>query len=303
VRTFPLIRLREKLFGNTFTKSKSGSAYKKILGFKVRLSDHYVSKIGGGSTNRGDIEIVLNPDKTFGISLNNREVDDLLYDWLEKESDDTQELDESGVLKMFNYLKTKTKNNMANKHLGIYAKGGKMASGSKYYVMDAKNGEIVSKGFNSEEQAKVEMYKLFEKTSNKFLTTKKMAKGGKTMKTKSTDNDYDTRWAIQEKEIERVRIEFSKNEPNSEFQKYIQKYIQQTLLGFARDGVFSGVKDDRLDLTIKSLFYHCRKIGEEGIYYATQKMENYSKEVQKERTTIFGKGGSILSSNYSIGGL
>ena len=117
MRNFPLTELREKLFGNTFERSKSGSTYKKILGFKVRLSDHYVSKVGGGSTNRGDIEIVLNSDDTFGISLNNGEVWDLLYDWLEKESNDTQELDESGVLKMFDYLKSKTRIKKAKGHM------------------------------------------------------------------------------------------------------------------------------------------------------------------------------------------
>lgn len=132
MRNFPLTELREKLFGNTFERSKSGSSYKKILGFKVRLSDHYVSKVGGGSTNRGDIEIVLNPDDSFGISLNNREVDVLLYDWLEKESNDTQELDEDGVLKMFAYLKTIKKNKMAKgNEIGKELMGGQPQSEPK----------------------------------------------------------------------------------------------------------------------------------------------------------------------------
>ena len=67
---------------------------------------------------------------------------------------------------------------------GSMAKGGKTDLG-KYYVIDAKKGEVVSKGFDTEEEAKVEMYKIFEKTKNLFLTQKKisedegmMAKGG-----------------------------------------------------------------------------------------------------------------------------
>ena len=65
------------------------------------------------------------------------------------------------------------------------AKGGKTDLG-KYYVIDAKKGEVVSKGFNTEEEAKVEMYKIFEKTKNLFLTQKKISEdemmemGGKT---------------------------------------------------------------------------------------------------------------------------
>jgi hypothetical protein len=58
------------------------------------------------------------------------------------------------------------------------ADGGMMTDGGKYYVMDAKDGKIVSKGFDTEEEAKVEKFKIFEKTNNFFLTQKKMAKGG-----------------------------------------------------------------------------------------------------------------------------
>lgn len=55
---------------------------------------------------------------------------------------------------------------------------GGMANGGKYYVMDAKDGKIVSKGFDTEEEAKVEKFRIFEMTSNPFLTQKKMAEGG-----------------------------------------------------------------------------------------------------------------------------
>jgi hypothetical protein len=62
-----------------------------------------------------------------------------------------------------------------------YADGGMMADGGKtdkYYVLDAKDGKIVSKGFDTEEEAKKEMYKIFEMTRNPFLIPKKMADGG-----------------------------------------------------------------------------------------------------------------------------
>jgi preprotein translocase subunit YajC len=129
------------------------------------------------------------------------------------------------------------------------------------------------------------------------------AKGGKTMKTKLVDDDYASANAMKEKEIERVRLQFSKNQPKNEFQKSIQTRIEQSILKLAWDGVFAGVKDNNLDIVIKSLFYDFRIIGEDGIYYASHKIENYSQEVIKERNTTYGKGGSILSSNYSIGGL
>ena len=60
--------------------------------------------------------------------------------------------------------------------------GERMADGggveSKYYVMDAKSGEVVSKGFDTEEESKVEMYRMFEETGNRFLIQKTMANGG-----------------------------------------------------------------------------------------------------------------------------
>jgi hypothetical protein len=48
----------------------------------------------------------------------------------------------------------------------------------KYYVMDAKSGEVVSKGFDTEEEAKIEKFRMFEETGNFFLTQKMMDNGG-----------------------------------------------------------------------------------------------------------------------------
>ena len=62
---------------------------------------------------------------------------------------------------------------------GYMAKGGEMRE-HKWYVVSAKEDKVVSKGFDSEEDAKKEMYDLYEKNKDFSLATKKMAKGGKT---------------------------------------------------------------------------------------------------------------------------
>lgn len=56
--------------------------------------------------------------------------------------------------------------------------GGMMPNEGKYYVIDAKDGKILSQGFDTEEEAKVEKYKIFENKGIFSLTQKKMAKGG-----------------------------------------------------------------------------------------------------------------------------
>jgi hypothetical protein len=57
-----------------------------------------------------------------------------------------------------------------------YDKGGEMKS--KWYVVSAKYDKVVSKGFNSEEEAKKSMYELYEKNKDFSLATRKMADGG-----------------------------------------------------------------------------------------------------------------------------
>jgi hypothetical protein len=56
----------------------------------------------------------------------------------------------------------------------VYANGGGLDM--KYYVIDVKDGKVVSKGFDTEEEAKVEKFEIFEKTNNFFLSQKKMSK-------------------------------------------------------------------------------------------------------------------------------
>ena len=56
----------------------------------------------------------------------------------------------------------------------VYENGGGIDM--KYYVIDVKDGKVVSKGFVTEEEAKVEKFEIFEKTNNFFLSQKKMSK-------------------------------------------------------------------------------------------------------------------------------
>jgi ppGpp synthetase/RelA/SpoT-type nucleotidyltranferase len=57
-----------------------------------------------------------------------------------------------------------------------YSEGGQ--TNAKYYVVDVKDGNVVSQGFDTENEAKSEMYRVYEKEGNSFLATKKMADGG-----------------------------------------------------------------------------------------------------------------------------
>lgn len=74
-------------------------------------------------------------------------------------------------------LKNKIVSYVTKDEISKYQDGGFMADG-KYYVIDAKDGKILSKGFDTEEEAKVEKYKIFENTGIFSLTQKKMADGG-----------------------------------------------------------------------------------------------------------------------------
>jgi hypothetical protein len=56
----------------------------------------------------------------------------------------------------------------------LFANGGGLDM--KYYVIDVKYGKVLSKGFDTEEEAKVEKFEIFEKTNNFFLSQKKMSK-------------------------------------------------------------------------------------------------------------------------------
>jgi hypothetical protein len=61
--------------------------------------------------------------------------------------------------------------------LQMMAKGGVM-NNHKWYVVSAKENKVVSKGFDSEEEAKKAMYDLYEKSKDFSLATRKMARGG-----------------------------------------------------------------------------------------------------------------------------
>ena len=52
--------LTNSIFGKVDFASKSGSTYTEINGCQIRVSDHYVSKVGGGQSECGNIEIIGN---------------------------------------------------------------------------------------------------------------------------------------------------------------------------------------------------------------------------------------------------
>jgi len=58
------------------------------------------------------------------------------------------------------------------------AKGG-MTDGM-YYVVSGKQGKVISKGFVTEEEAKVKMYRLYDRNNDISMAIKRMAKGGVT---------------------------------------------------------------------------------------------------------------------------
>lgn len=352
MNNFPLTELRKKLFGNTFKRSKSGSAYKKILGFEVRLSDHYVSKVGGGSTNRGDIEIVLNPDDTFGISLNNREVDNLLYEWLETESNDTQDLDEKGVLKMFEYLKLKLKKKMAD--------GGEIGTtyqkGDRVLVKDGRvtrMATIIADGIDSNKRVRVRIDEFpFDKSipvrpSNEIYVLEKMAKGGK-MAEKLTNADMRfidnmELWVIGSDKVPTEKSDAIKY-ATKEAKKIDKNFNPKHLLGgkwYAKGGntnktinmteenlkrrlkfiaedvdrLYSALPEEVLEMPVKG-WENIRTLlanieiatdlsdNESDNWKFGKKMEDSGEpQVTLRRTGKLAKGGSILSSNYSIGGL
>jgi hypothetical protein len=94
----------------------------------------------------------------------------------------------------------------------------------KYYVIDSKDGKILSKGFNTEEEAKVEKFKIFEKTNNFFLSQKKMLNGGEFM-TDSTFGNFQNNVYANGGGVEYVPVsqKISKKEKD-EFLEYIDGF-------------------------------------------------------------------------------
>jgi len=94
----------------------------------------------------------------------------------------------------------------------------------KYYVIDSKDGKILSKGFNTEEEAKVEKFKIFEKTNNFFLSQKKMLNGGEFM-TDSTFGNFQNNVYATGGGVEYVPVsqKISKKEKD-EFLEYIDGF-------------------------------------------------------------------------------
>jgi len=120
-----------------------------------------------------------------------------------------------------------------------YAKGGGL--GKKYYVIDAKDAKILSKGFDTEEEAKVEKFKIFKKTNNFFLTQKgvedvRMKYAKKDIATLIKDGNmsmYDTKYGI-------IHLNYNNGEITIKNNKYdFQKEDYQTIFKGGKDaGLF-----------------------------------------------------------------
>ena len=134
----------------------------------------------------------------------------------------------------------------------------------KYYVIDAKDGKILSKGFNTEEQAKEEKYKTFEKTENFFLTIKKMSDGGDVDDTKfkegvkvETTVFMSTEDIGSEEDIEVGTIGTVLSEPNDEEDLVLVEingvghYLPQFVLEVVSE--FANNNDDCINLILTSV--------------------------------------------------
>jgi hypothetical protein len=120
-----------------------------------------------------------------------------------------------------------------------YSKGGGL--GKKYYVIDAKDAKILSKGFDTEEEAKVEKFKIFKKTNNFFLTQKgvedvRMKYAKKDIATLIKDGNmsmYDTKYGI-------IHLNYNNGEITIKNNKYdFQKEDYQTIFKGGKDaGLF-----------------------------------------------------------------
>lgn len=101
------------------------------------------------------------------------------YDTIEEAEKEVKRLSEFFPNQSFQIYMDNTKNEppITTMHNGGGVKQNSLMSMTKFYVMDAKDGKILSKGFDTEEEAKVEKYKMFEETGNKFLVTKTITKG------------------------------------------------------------------------------------------------------------------------------
>ena len=121
----------------------------------------------------------------------------------------------------------------------VYANGGGL--GKKYYVIDAKDAKILSKVFDTEEEAKVEKYKIFEKTNNFFLTLKgvedvRMKYAKKDIATLIKDGNmsmYDTKYGV-------IHLNYNNGEITIKNNKYdYQKEDYETIFKGGKDaGLF-----------------------------------------------------------------
>jgi hypothetical protein len=153
-------------------KKKSYSGFTSVMGVKRKMS-HGGYMADGGKRNKYDVIYNSYDQKTGDIIAKNESIYVMANSISEAKNKAMTMLEEGSRDEDFTIVRV---NSMMVKG-GYMADGGEIEEG-KYYVLDAKDGKIVSKGFDTEEEAKVEKFKIFEKTDNFFLTQKKMSRGG-----------------------------------------------------------------------------------------------------------------------------
>ena len=126
----------------------------------------------------------------------------------------------------------------------FFANGGETEK-RKYYVLDLKDGKIVSKGFDTEEEAKVEKFKIFEKTGNFFLSQKKMADGGE-VEGVDLFEDYDD----QPEEVQAILANYDMEDNDYETMQNLKAELES--IGYT------------MDFGLDAEPYDLRKIGQTG---------------------------------------
>lgn len=203
-----------------------------------------------------------------------------------------------------------------------FKSGGEMSDGGKYYVMDAKDGKIVSKGFDTEEEAKAEMYKIFEKTRNPFLVPKKMAHGGEIDESTAMVLSQNKAIAHHTEELKNALSKNPKVEPwvvgkierastdISDVTHYLDGRNEYAKGGYMADGgnvyssdnlyilkVYDGETGDLLDMSKRVWARNLNKAQEiamdEYEYDMKEKYGDYLKFKVEEAPSMFAKGGEI----------
>ena len=150
------------------------------------------------------------------------------------------------------------------------AKGGEMGK-HKWYVVSAKEDKVVSKGFDSEEEAKKEMYELYEKNKDFSLATRKMADGAMldTMEQVMTFEEFKKKLPILH--------DIKAGDNGVEYKPKYNKYTDTIMY-------FKNGRTNSEKVSLSVAYKHYKYFLEKGEEYASGgkvKFEDKVKEVQK----------------------